>query len=261
MSARPAWQGRHVVVTRPQSQAQPLVEQIEARGGVAVRFPVLTIHAIEAPAALLSAAATIGQYDMAIFVSPNAARLALAAITAQQPWPAHVRAVAVGQGSARVIERFGVASVVTPQGPRFDSEALLERPELSAAAICGRRVAIFRGEQGRELLGRTLEARGALVERIACYRRERPHVDASGLRALLQQGRIDALTVTSSEGLRNLVEMVGSPARKELMQALLLVTHQRIGEAARQTGFEKIIVTAAGDDGLLAGLEAQFGMQ
>ncbi len=258
MNARPSWQGRHVLVTRAQSQAQPLVEQIEARGGVAVRFPVLEIHAIEAPAALLSAATAIGQYDMAVFVSPNAARLALEAITAQQPWPAHVRAVAVGQGSAQVIERFGIAPVVTPQGPRFDSDALLEQPELSAAAICGRRVAIFRGEHGRELLGRTLEARGAQVERIACYQRRRPDIDAGSLCALLKQGRIDVLTATSSEGLRNLVEMVGPQTHKALMQVPLLATHQRIAETARQAGFGKVIVTAPGDGGLLAGLDAYF---
>jgi uroporphyrinogen-III synthase len=39
----------------------------------------------------------------------------------------------------------------------------------------------------------------------------------------------------------------------------LFVAHQRIAEEARRMGFAVVTVTAPGDAGLLAGLEAQFG--
>jgi uroporphyrinogen-III synthase len=119
-------------------------------------------------------------------------------------------------------------------------------------------VAIFRGDSGRELLGDTLEARGAHVTRIPCYRRGRPDIDAAPLRTLLAQGEVDAVTVTSSEGLRNLTEMVGAAAGKALKAVPLFVAHQRIAEEARQMGFAEAIVTAPGDAGLLDGLEAHF---
>ncbi|MBM3392557.1 MAG: uroporphyrinogen-III synthase [Betaproteobacteria bacterium] len=249
---------KRIVVTRPAEQADKLAREIEARGGIAVRFPVLAIFDADDPRPLLDAAARIDAFDLAVFVSPNAAEKALAAITAHRPWPERVVAAAMGETSARTIARFGVARILTPAGGRFDSEALLERPEFSAGAMAGKHVAIFRGDAGRELFGETLEARGARVERIPCYRRGRPDGDAAPLRAALAQGTIDAVTVTSSEGLRNLVAMVGAADEAALKRVPLFVAHQRIAEEARRLGFAEAIVTAPGDAGLLRGLEARF---
>jgi uroporphyrinogen-III synthase len=254
-----AVRGKHIVVTRPAEQADKLAHEIEARGGIAVRFPVLAIFDAEDPRPLQAAVQDIERYDVAVFVSPNAAEKALGAITAKRAWPERVVAAAMGETSARAIARFGVTRIVTPAGGRFDSEALLERPEFQADRLRGSRVAIFRGDSGRELLGETLEARGAQVERIPCYRRGRPDIDAAPLRALLAQGAVDAVTVTSSEGLRNLMEMVGATEAGALKAVPLFVAHQRIAEEARQLGFVAVIVTAPGDAGLLAGLEAHFG--
>lgn len=250
--------GRRIVVTRPAEQAGKLAGQIEARGGIAVRFPVLAIFDADDPGPLQAAAQDIEGYDVAVFVSPNAAEKALGAVTARRAWPERVVAAAMGETSARAIARFGVARIVTPDSGRFDSEALLERPEFQADRLRGRRVAIFRGDSGRELLGETLEARGAQVTRIPCYRRGRPDIDAAPLRVLLAREEVDAVTVTSSEGLRNLVAMVGATDEGALKAVPLFVAHQRIAEEARQMGFAEAIVTAPGDAGLLAGLEAYF---
>ena len=253
-----ALRGKRIVVTRPAEQAEKLAREIEARGGSALRFPVLAIFDADDPRPLRDAAARIDGFDLAIFVSPNAARKALAVITEKRPWPAKVAAAAMGETSARRIAAFGVARILAPEGGRFDSEALLERPELQAEALRGRRVAIFRGDAGRELLGETLAARGARVERIPCYRRGRPRIDAGPLRTALAQGAVDALTVTSSEGLDNLVAMVGAADAAALKRVPLFVAHQRIGEAARAMGFARVVVTGPGDVGLLQGLEAHF---
>jgi len=253
-----ALRGKRIVVTRPAEQAEKLAREIEARGGSALRFPVLAIFDADDPRPLRDAAARIDGFDLAIFVSPNAARKALAVITEKRPWPAKVAAAAMGETSARSIAAFGVARILAPEGGRFDSEALLERPELRAEALRGRRVAIFRGDAGRELLGETLAARGARVERIPCYRRGRPRIDAGPLRTALAQGAVDALTVTSSEGLDNLVAMVGAADAAALKRVPLFVAHQRIGEAARAMGFARVVVTGPGDVGLLQGLEAHF---
>jgi len=149
----------------------------------------------------------------------------------------------------------GVAGCVAPR-ERFDSEALLELPELATGRVAGKRVAILRGDGGRELLAETLRARGAEVDCITCYRRSGPADGVAPLLAAWRAGKLDALTVSSSEGLRYLVDLLDGEGRRYLQKTPVFVPHARIAESARALGLSNIILTAAADAGILAGLGA-----
>ena len=101
---------------------------------------------------------------------PNTARR-------RRSWPARLRAFAPGPGTAAALAAAGIHDVTIP-ATTFDSEGLLALPALSQVA--GKRIAIFRGEGGRDLLGDTLRARGALVDYVDCYRRAAPRSGAEG---------------------------------------------------------------------------------
>jgi len=253
-TARPL-AGRHIVVTRPAEQAQHLAGLISAAGGEVVLFPVLTISDIDDPAPLAAVAASLEEYDLAVFVSPNAVDRALRPILASRAWPEHTRVATVGKGSERALARFGLTRVIAPR-LRFDSEALLELPELQP--MSGKRVVIFRGDGGRELLGETLSARGASVDYVSCYRRGIPEGDAAPLLALWARGELDALTVTSSEGLRNLCALLDGAGRESLARTPLFVPHDRIAAEAGRLGLATVIATPPGDEGLIEGLVAYF---
>ncbi|MBI3524751.1 MAG: uroporphyrinogen-III synthase [Betaproteobacteria bacterium] len=246
---------RHIVVTRPAEQASHLAGIITQAGGSAVLFPVLAIHDVDDPQPLLNIAARLDDFDLAVFVSPNAVNKALTSVVAQRVWPAHLRVAVMGHTSERALARFGISDVIAPL-TRFDSEALLELPELRE--MRGKRVVIFRSDGGRELLGDTLTARGAMIEYVSCYRRGKPVADAAPLLQLWQQHALDAFTVTSSEGLRNLVEMLDSHGQALLKDTPLFAPHARIVEEARLLGLPQLVTTAPGDEGLLAGLIAYF---
>ncbi|MHB1293119.1 MAG: uroporphyrinogen-III synthase, partial [Sulfuricella sp.] len=139
-----------VVVTRPAHQAGNLAELIERAGGRAILFPTLEIFDAQDMGPLSGAIDRLEQFDLAIFISPNAVNKAMNQVLAKRAWPQGLRCAAVGKGSGKALERFGCEGVLVPQG-RFDSEALLALPELQDMA--GKRVVIFRGEGGRELLG------------------------------------------------------------------------------------------------------------
>jgi uroporphyrinogen-III synthase len=126
----------------------------------------------------------------------------------------------------------------------------LALPELQDVA--GHRVAILRGDNGRELLGDTLKVRGAQVDYITCYQRSKPQLEASDLLA----AGPDAITVTSSEALGHLWQMVEESDRDRLAIIPLFVPHARIAELARQQGWRHVAVTSSGDDGMLAALIA-----
>jgi uroporphyrinogen-III synthase len=247
--------GRSIVVTRPAGQATHLAEALIELGAHPVLFPVLAIADIADPTPVLDAAIRLDQYDWAVFVSPNAVDKALALILAKRQWPAGVRVATVGHSSEQALARHGIRDVVAPR-ERFDSEALLALPAF--ADVAGKRVVIFRGDGGRDLFGDTLKERGAVVDYVTCYRRAKPALDPAPLLKLWQEGRLDAVTVTSSEGLRNFYEMVGKLGQSWLKKTPTFVPHARIAEQARALGFTRVVQTGPADAGLLAGLIAHF---
>lgn len=251
----PALAGRRVVVTRPAGQTAHLAALIRAAGGEPVLFPALEILDAENLQPLAALVERLEAFDLAIFVSANAVDKALALVQARRAWPAGLRVATVGRGSERALERHGFAAVIAP-GERFDSEALLALPELKDVA--GKRVVIFRGDGGRELLGDTLAARGATVDYITCYRRGKPEIDATPLLKLWNDGQCDAVTATSSEGLRNLYDMVGKLGQSWLRKTPTFVPHARIAEQARALGLTRPILTGPGDAGLIDGLVDHF---
>lgn len=247
--------GRHIVVTRPAGQATHLAAALVAQGAHPVLFPVLAIEALADVTPILDAAIRLDQYDWAMFVSPNAVDKALAVILAQRQWPAGVRVATVGHSSEEALARHGIGNVVAPT-ERFDSEALLVLPEF--ADVKEKRVIIFRGDAGRDLFGDTLKERGATVDYLTCYRRTRPILDPAPLLKLWSEGSLDAMTVTSSEGLRNLYEMVGKLGQGWLKNTPTFVPHARIAEQARALGLHNVVQTGPADAGLLAGLNDYF---
>jgi uroporphyrinogen-III synthase len=251
MTAVHPLEGLHIVVTRPAGQAAHFAEALVDLGAKPVLFPVLAILDVDDPNLLMDVAIALDSFDWACFVSPNAVEKSLAVLLARRTWPAHLRVATVGKSSEMALAKFGITDVVAPQR-RFDSEALLALPELQD--MTAKRVVIFRGDGGRELLGDTLKQRGAEVEYVACYRREKPALDPAPLLKLWGDGRLDAVTVTSSEGLGNLVDMVGKLGQTWLKKTPLFVPHQRIAGLARALGCHEVILTGPGDDGLIAGL-------
>lgn len=244
--------GVGVVVTRPAHQAGNLAELIERAGGRAILFPTLEIFDAQDMGSLTGVIDKLEQFDLAIFISPNAVNKAMNQVRARRTWPQGLRCAAVGKGSGRELERFGCEGVLVPQG-RFDSEALLALPELQD--MVGKRVVIFRGEGGRELLASELVRRGAELTLVECYRRGKPvGGDVGQLLKQWVRGEIDAITVTSGESMRNLFDLVGKLGQQWLKKTPVFVFHENIAEVARELGVEQVYVTPAGDEGLLSGL-------
>jgi uroporphyrinogen-III synthase len=193
-------------------------------------------------------------FDAAIFVSRNAVRKAFE-LLGGRPWPAHLQVATVGGGSREELAARGIAGVIAPSG-QADSEALLALPAF--ADVAGKRIAIFRGEGGRQVLAETLAARGALVEHAPCYRRGLPEASRGLLAAARKQGRLDAIAVFSGEGLANLLAMLGTEGPQCLAGAAWFVPHPRIAAEAARVGLAPVVVAGPGDAETAAALVAYF---
>lgn len=244
--------GAGILITRPARQAAGLAREIAALGGKPLIFPAIVILPPEDRRALEKAQRELFAYDYAVFVSANAVEYGVGDAAA---WPPKLIAFAPGPGTAAALVAVGVTNVRVPV-TTMDSEGLLKLPEFQTVA--GKRIVIFRGGGGRELLSEALASRGASVDHVDCYRRAKPESGAAGLEEALREGRIDAVTLTSSEGLDNLWGILGVEARERFAAIPAFVPHARIAEHARKLGMSRRIVTAPADAGLIAGLLEYF---
>ena len=244
--------GKRILVTRPAAQAATLAALIEGQGGEAICFPLLTIAPADNAQPLLQAIDHLDDYALAIFISPNAVDFSVPQMLARRPWPAALQAAAIGPGTVAQLAGHGIGPVIAP-AQRFDSEALLERPELQAERVAGQKVLILRGNGGRELLAETLAARGARVDAVACYQRSAV-TGKEPLLSLLRNNRLDALTLSSSEGLHALLALLDTDAGERLRSLPVFVPHRRIYEIAGELGLSRRVLTAPADAGIIAGL-------
>ena len=97
--------------------------------------------------------------------------------------------------------------------------------------VQGKAVRIVRGVGGRELLGNTLQSRGASVDYLEVYSRRVPDVPAHGIDALAQRfaaGDIDVVTVMSVQSLGNLIELLPGTCTSALAQTPLVTPATRV---------------------------------
>jgi uroporphyrinogen-III synthase len=246
-----------VLVTRPVEQAARMVSRLREMGARPILFPALTIVASGQVDALRAILSGIQPDDWLVFVSPTSVHFGLAALQLHAPDLAlsQLNAVAVGHATATALRAAGVCNILAPEHGA-DSEHLLMLPEFADPS--GRRVLIFRGEGGRELIADTLRALGAEVIYVECYRRICPITDPAPLRLALAELRIQAITAFSGETLDNLLLLIGPELVKQALSLPLFVPHPRIAQRARDRSFTRVITTAPGEDGLLDGLVEYF---
>jgi uroporphyrinogen-III synthase len=244
--------GLHIVVTRPAHQAAGFRQALEQAGACVLLLPVVEIRTSDNQAAIPVMLAQLSHYDTAVFISANAVEYSLQVMDTAQQAVLHTLILgAIGKQTAQALQQHGfTADWVPAQG--FTSEDFLALPQTQRLA--GRRILIFRGQGGRELLADTLRERGAQVAYLDVYQRVCPQINASHLKYLHEQRQLDIITITSSEGLLNLLTLLENP--NWIKTVPLLVGSQRMLATARTAGFTGTIRIAdnPGDEAMLQAL-------
>jgi uroporphyrinogen III methyltransferase/synthase len=194
--------GKHVLVTRPKHQSAELVRRLEELGASTSELPAVKVGPPADWGAVDRAIAGLSSYHWLVFTSGNGVHFFLRRLFEQGRdlrALGSVRLAAIGPATADALRTYHLNSDLVP--PAFRSE------ELAAAlreAVRGRRVLLARADRGREVLREELAA-VAEVEQIAVYSQS----DAAEWDAVVQEdlkcGRIDYVTLTSSNIARALV--------------------------------------------------------
>jgi uroporphyrinogen-III synthase len=237
-----ALRGHTVIATRPRSQGHHLNSRLRECGAQVIEFPTLQIELSQDGASVERACAAVGEAQIVIFISRNAVD-GLVSILGMPATLAGREIAAVGQSTRERLERYGVAVSISPQANtghlEFSTEALLAHPALAPAQVVGKRIAIVRGDAGRDALRIALGERGAQVVYVPVYKRAVPAIDAQLCQQVLDV--IDPLVVvTSVAGAKNLWAMLtshtGCTALHWLRICRYVVISQRIAEQVTALG-------------------------
>lgn len=241
---RPDGPVRCALVTRPRAQGAAWQRRLSALAIESALLPLIDIAPAPDQAALADWFAHLANVALVMFVSPNAAGGLFDALPAGWRWPEGTLAAATGPGTVAVLRGAGVPedAIVAPaaDAEQFDSEnlwAVLE-PRRDWA---GRRVAIVRGDGGRDWLATTLRAAGAQVEFVQSYARRAPTLDETEqhlLQRALAQPSGFAWLLSSSEAVDHLRTLAPSA---DWSASVALASHPRIAESARRLGFGQVI--------------------
>lgn len=234
-----------ILITRPLHQASALYEGICRMGDEALLFPTIEISPPDDFHSLYEAIQSLEKFEIAIFTSANAVIHTFPFLPKKLPrnLPANLKVASIGPATTRALEERGIKVAFTSPPP-FSTESLLSLKEFQKLA--NKKIVIFTGMNGRELLQTMLKSRGASVQVAMSYKRILPSV--SGLADMLEKcENVDIITGTSLESLKNLLLLLGSK-KNLLFQKPIIVVSERLVKLAKTLGFKKIILTKNASD-------------
>lgn len=251
MPAHPSkLRGQCILNTRPLHQLNGLTSLLEAQGACVLAFPAIEIVDSETTGFHRSLAENIKHYQIALFVSRNAVDGAFGFL-AGASLPADLQLGVIGQGTYTALaDRVDDLDQHLILGHPYNSEGLLACAALQQ--VKGRNILIFRGQQGRNLLGDELRARGATVTYCEVYRRRAPDYEADAFERLTA-GQFPTLAVfTSNESMHNALAAIHGEARDKMLAIPWLLISERMRESALNLGHNGVILIAtdANDEGI-----------
>ncbi len=240
-----------VLITRPANLACGLAEKIKAMGDTVALFPTIEIKKTPHQTALQAAIHHLDTQDIAIFISQAAVTFGIPAIKTRWSLLPNLRFAAIGASTARALQVFGISEVIFPSAPPYESESLLAQSPFQTTQIQGKKIAIFRGNGGREYLSETLRSRGAFVQTIEVYQRCLPTLNPKLVEKIKHwhHTRGNVIVTTSADALYNLVKLMqNANAMDTLTEIPLVVVGARMQKLAKDLKFKYLKVATGADD-------------
>lgn len=200
--------GKRIIVTRAREQASKLVERIEELGGEAVEFPVIKIAEPENYSHFDMVLDNIQSYSWIVFTSVNGVlsffnRMKSRRIDIRNLWGA--RLCAVGEATSEQLNSLGLNVDYVPQ--KFTTADLLEG--LLKLIEPGQKVLLARADIANPELSEGLKNKGVSCEDLVVYRTMPGGANRDEVLSLLEGGKVDFITFTSSSTVRNFVSAIG----------------------------------------------------
>lgn len=257
--------GAPVIVTRPAAPGQRLAAALRRRGGDVAWWPAFDILPPADEAAVRRALDRLAEYDLALFVSPNAVHAVAARLAAAWPSGTVIGAVGASTRDAALAELRGAAetTIVAPDdGDESGSEGFWRA--WRATGRRARRVLLLRAATGRDWIIDQLRTDDAEVDALPVYARAAhrlPDGERSRLRAWMHSGDVPAIIVSSAEAVGAILEQVSAVegAADWLKAGRAIATHPRVAQRLQAAGFLDVATADPGDSSVIDKLESFQG--
>lgn len=211
---------RRIVVTRPRAQAQRFIDLLEQEGAEVIPFPTIEIVPAASYERLDAAIEQLATYDWLIFTSVNGVQYFVDRLRARQKGLGnlqHLKIATIGPATAQAVEALSLQVHAVPE--EYRAEALVT----VLGEVKGKRMLLPRAAQARAVLPKELQAMGAHVDEIAAYQTVPPQATAvQEVRTLLQTGKIDLVTFTSSSTVKNFAALFSADELPTLCRKTLI---------------------------------------
>ncbi|MFM2295717.1 MAG: uroporphyrinogen-III C-methyltransferase [Verrucomicrobiota bacterium] len=203
--------GQRVVVTRARAQADELVRKFSDAGADVLEIPVIKFAPPQNLAPVADALLELNSYDWLVFTSANGVDAFFSNFFKafeDMRDIGGVKIAAVGPVTAARLKALHLKIDLMPDDYRAAAVAkAFEKYE----SIENLKICLLRAEVASPELPLALEAHGAIVDDIACYRTVADHADVTGASAKLLADGADWLTFTSGSTVNHFHERFDLP--------------------------------------------------
>ncbi len=234
--------GLRILNTRAKHQAATLSAAIQNAGGVPIELPLLSIEPTGAQ--WVKTLPNGLQADFAIFISPNAVDAFFKHIP-PQTLPKSMHIFALGQGTARTLNTYGIHATACPKAA--DSEHMLTLISHDIKVLAEKTCLLIKGVGGRTYLLQELIKKGVDVHALDVYKRTLPAKNKDLITSLWCEDALDIILITSETALKHLFILFGEDKKTWLCQKPCLVISKRLEHAARAMGIQHILVSTYED--------------
>jgi uroporphyrinogen-III synthase len=232
--------GKRILLLSPDSAQPEGIKKIKVQGGEGFSFSTIDIEPVNFDEGVnLACLELLGACDLVIWTSQQAVHH-----LPESWWPAlaqrHAHMICIGPTTGAALQSMGFYNAYTfPQGST--SETMLASNSLQQHIVRHKRVVVMSGEGGRTVLSDVLKSRGALVHKLAVYRRALPEKPKLTLQQLMDW-KINTLYVTSGEALDNLILLTEVSAYPHLTSLTVFTLSHRLKARAAMLGFKDLQV-------------------
>lgn len=251
--------GQRVVVTRTRKQASQLTSQLQELGADVLEIPTIKTEAPTDKRALVDAILGLNQYNWLVFTSPNGVDAFFTHFFAafdDLRDIGGVRIAAVGPATAAKLKEKHLRVDVMPE--KYVTDAVTDAIN-AFEDVENLSILLLRAEVANPDLPAALEAKGAIVDDVACYRTVAETEDRDGCAARMAEEGADWITFTSSSTVEHFHARFDLPGMLVKFPQLKVASiGPETTKAIRALGCEPTVEAAAHTiDGLVQALTRQ----